>query len=486
MRFLSRTALFFFTSVCIACGQPNFIVVFTDDLGYGDIAGFGFPESNAPTPRLSKMAEEGVKLTRFMTPMPYCAPSRASLLTGRYPFHHMIVSNPTPDHGIDDYGLPRSEFTMAEMLKEGGYACYMVGKWHLGHKPEFLPTKQGFDAYYGILYSNDMRPVQMVENEAVVEYPVDQASITQKYTAKSVEYMREAVEAKRPFFLYLAHTMPHKPLAASAAFYTPETPGDLYADVIRELDWSVGTVLDEVKRLGVDEETLIIFTSDNGPSWGGSTGGLRGMKARSWDGGNRVPFIARWAGRIPRGITNPSLASTIDLMPTMAKLAGVKLPNHVEIDGKDIWPLLTDATVESPHPYFLGMKNTRIRTIHKGKWKLHVHPAEKYVQPSEGYIKGKEQRAPDGKTIIAPEEQYRVSAYPGLTTGDESAPMMLFDIEADPGEQRDLADEYPEVVERLKNLYDQVAAPAPFFEVPKSKGFRPVEGGKLKFWEESD
>ncbi|MHC4510385.1 MAG: sulfatase-like hydrolase/transferase [Planctomycetota bacterium] len=212
--------------------QPNFILIFADDLGYGDIRGFGLKKVPYETPNLDRMAAEGAKLTSFYVPTPYCAPSRATILTGRYPFRNGVVHNPAPDAGINEVALPHSEITIAEALKSAGYASMCIGKWHLGHTLEYLPRRQGFDEYYGILYSNDMRPVQLVENEKVVEYPVIQATLTRRYTERALDFIERSARSKRPFFLYLPHAMPHKPLAASEDFYTPDTPDDLYA--IRE------------------------------------------------------------------------------------------------------------------------------------------------------------------------------------------------------------------------------------------------------------
>ncbi len=295
-----------------AADKPNFILIFADDMGYGDL-------SLGATPNLDRMAAEGAVLKNFYVPTPYCAPSRATILTGRYPFRHGVVHNPTPDAGQNQSGLSDFEITIAEALKKDGYTSTCIGKWHLGHIEKYFPRKHGFDEYFGILYSNDMRPVQLVENEKVVEYPVPQATLTKRYTERAIDFIRRARKKKKPFFLYLPHAMPHKPLAASKEFYTPDTPDDLYADVVRELDWSVGQILNEVKKQGIEKNTFVIFTSDNGPNYGGSTGGLRGKKARTWEGGLRVPMIARWPGRIPKRGTNKTIAGTIDSFPTFLK-----------------------------------------------------------------------------------------------------------------------------------------------------------------------
>jgi len=337
---------------CETAKKPNFVIIFADDLGYGDIGA------------------EGAKLTSFYVPTPYCAPSRGTILTGRYPFRHGVVFNPAPDGGINEVGLPHSEITIAEALKKAGYASACIGKWHLGHTFKYLPRKQGFDEYYGILYSNDMRPVQLVENEKVVEYPVVQATLTKRYTDRAIRFIERSAKSNRPFFLYLPHAMPHKPLAASEDFYTPETPDDLYADVIRELDFSVGRVLSKIKELGLDDNTMVVFTSDNGPWYGGSTGGLRGstgglrgMKAKTWDGGLHVPMIARWPGRIPAGVVNNSPAATIDMLPTILKAAGLAPPADRIIDGEDIMPLLKSARAKTPHEAIFGMAGTRLMIV---------------------------------------------------------------------------------------------------------------------------
>lgn len=459
--------------------KPNFVLIFADDLGYGDISGFGLKESPVKTPNLDRMAAEGAKLTRFYVPTPYCAPSRATILTGRYPFRNGVVHNPTPDMGINEEGLPDSEITIAEALKDAGYASICIGKWHLGHTLKFLPRRQGFDEYYGILYSNDMRPVQLVENEKVVEYPVVQATLTKRYTERALDFIERSAKADRPFFLYLPHAMPHKPLAASEDFYTPETPDDLYADVIRELDFSIGLVFEKLKQLGLDNDTLVIFTSDNGPWYGGSTGGLRGMKAKTWEGGLRVPMIARWPGKIPAGVVNNSLAGTIDILPTILKAAGVDIPADRVIDGRDIRPLLTSAEAKSPHEALFAMQGTYLMTVRSGKWKLHVRSPGPEPKRGDDSV---DPRGPDGVTILAPYEQARPSAYPGATAGDEPKNMMLFDIEADPSEQHDLSKKHPDVVDRLKKIYDKTFAEVPKFKPPKRfKELRRIKGGDLSY-----
>ncbi|MCP5112952.1 MAG: sulfatase [bacterium] len=456
--------------------QPNFVLIFADDLGYGDLAVYGHPSFQ--TPHLDKMAAEGVRLTDFYVPMPYCAPSRGTILTGRYPFRHGVVGNPAPDGGVNNYGLPASEITIASALREHGYATTCIGKWHLGHLPEYLPVRRGFDSYLGILYSNDMRPVQLVEDERVVEYPVVQGTLTKRYTERALASI--AANRDKPFFLYLPHAMPHKPLAASEEFYTPETPEDLYADAIRELDWSVGRIIAKLRELNLDRNTLVIFTSDNGPSWGGSTGIFRGMKGTSWEGGIRVPFIARWPGRIPAGLVSHAVCSTVDIFPTLARLAGAPLPSDRTIDGRELLPVLTTPGARSPHEAVFAMVGGRLHIVRSGKWKLHVR-APKPSRLADGYIENSwKRRAPDGTTIIAPHEQPYPTRYPGVLTGDAPKDMMLFDLEADPSEQRDVADSHPGVVKRLKALFDELDVETPRPE-PEFPGIRRVKGGSLRY-----
>ena len=455
-------------SCATGADAPNVIVIFADDLGYGDVGCFN---ETCPfrTPNLDRMAAEGARLTSFYVPTPYCAPSRGTILTGRYPFRHTVVRNPAPDSGSSNFGLPHSEITIAETLKPAGYATAAFGKWHLGHQRRWLPRKQGFDEYFGILYSNDMYPVQLVRNERVAEYPVAQSMLTQRYTDRALRFIEQNRE--QSFFLYLPHAMPHKPLAASDNFYTPETRGDLYADVIAELDAAVGQVLAKLRELDLDERTLVIFTSDNGPWYGGSTGGLRGMKGKTWEGGLRVPFIARMPGRIPAGVVNHDPAASIDVLPTVCTLAGVPIPDDRVIDGRDIMPMLQDGAHLSPHEAIFGMQGANLATVRAGKWKLHVRspgPERFFDLSDEELVNWIDPRGPDGVTILAPFEQAKPTQHPGLSSGDAPRAMMLFDLEADPGEQKNLADAHPEQVQRLKAIFDRTAAEVPEFPAPKS------------------
>ena len=468
-----------------ACCQEktdfNIVLIFADDMGYGEVGSF-YPEGRFKTPRLDRLAEEGVKLTRFYVPTPYCAPSRGTILTGRYPFRHTVVGNPSPDAGENNFGLPSSEITIAELLKAQGYTTAAFGKWHLGHRDPWLPRSQGFDEYYGILYSNDMYPVQLVRNEEVVEYPVAQSKLSQLYTDLTIDFMVRNKD--QPFFVYLPHAMPHKPLAVSDDFYTPDTPGNLYEDVIAELDHCVGQVLDVLDRLSLAEKTLVIFTSDNGPNQGGSTGGLRGMKGRVWDGGMRVPFIARLPGVIPPGIVNANPAATVDLLPTLCDLVGIDMPGDRIIDGANILPMFQNEDQPSPNEAVVGMRGQDLACIWSGKWKLHV------LDPGRSDMRGLSRqeaidwvdpRAPNGVTILAPFEQAKAYELPGLMTGDPPKPMMLFDLSEDPGEQHDLSAEYPEVVQRLKGIFDKMNAQVPEFAAPESDYlFRDPEPGESR------
>lgn len=438
---------------CLAA-PPNVILIFADDLGYGDLECFGHPQFK--TPNLNRMVNEGVKLTSLYVPTPYCAPSRGTILTGRYPFRHGVWSNPAPDApngSANDIGLPASELTLAEILHEAGYATSCIGKWHLGHLPKFMPRTQGFDEYLGILYSNDMRPVNLIKNEEIIEYPVVQATLTQRYTAAAIDFIQR--NRHRPFFLYLPHAMPHKPLSASERFYKKSGAG-LYGDVIAELDWGIGQVFEKLKELELDQQTIVVFTSDNGPWYGGSTGGLRGMKSTSWEGGYRVPGIVRWPGQIPTGQVISAPCGTIDMLPTLLAAAGVEGPKDRIIDGVNLLPVLKGEIPAQEDRLLIGMRGDKISTLRQGRYRLHLLPPPPSTIPAnaENWI---DPRGPDGVTIIGPFEQYKPTAYPGLTTGDAPHRMMLFDVIADPGEQQDVSKLQAEVIDSMVSAFKQAS-----------------------------
>jgi len=416
-------------------------------MGYGDLACYGHPHFK--TPNIDQMAREGARLTSFYSSCPYCAPARASLLTGRYPFRSGIVLNPVPDKGVNDIGMPASEITLGESLQSAGYRTACIGKWHLGHVEQFFPTRHGFDEYFGILYSNDMRPVSLWENEEQVEYPVEQSQLTRRYTERAIQFLQ--ANRERPFFLYLPHAMPHKPLAASEQFAGKSGAG-LYGDVLAELDWSVGRILEEIKSLDLDKRTLVIFASDNGPWFGGSSGPLRGMKSQAWEGGLRVPCIARWPGVIPEGHESDEPAIVMDLFTTILQACGAKVPDDRTIDGRDIMPLWT-SDAPSPHTAIFSVQEGTLRSIRAGRWKLHPlgTPEDMRVRPN--WV---DPRAPDGTTILAPAEQYGPDAMPGLMTGDHSDGPALFDLVDDPGEQHDVAGAHPDIVARLTKDFESM------------------------------
>ena len=422
---------------------PNVVVIFADDLGYADIGPFSTRTgtSRPVTPNLDRMAAEGIRLTNFYVAQAVCSASRAALLTGCY--SNRVGIQGALNHTAD-YGLNPAETTMAEVVKARGYRTAMVGKWHLGHEKPFLPIHHGFDEYYGLPYSNDMWPrhpqrkgffpeLPLIEGDAVVARDPDQSQLTRQYTERAVRFIERSRDT--PFFLYVAHTMPHVPLFVSDRF-AGRTGNGLYADVIAEIDWSVGQILDAIARAGHDRDTLVIFTSDNGPwaSYGnhaGSAGPFRASKGTTFEGGVRVPFIARWPGRIPNGAASRTPAMTIDLLPTIAGLAGAAVPSGRVIDGRDIWPLLAnDPSAAAPHDALYFYWGTELHAVRSGAWKLHVpHP-----YPSL------ESAGHDGA--------------PGRFVG-KSMPQSLFDLERDPGETTDVARRHPEVVERLLGLAER-------------------------------
>lgn len=427
--------------------RPNIIIVFTDDQGYGDLASYGNTEMD--TPSTDRMADEGMRFTDFYVAAGVCTPSRAALLTGSYPkrvgLAHRVL------FPFSDTGLNPDEITIAELLKTQGYATAAVGKWHLGHHTTFLPTRQGFDYYFGIPYSNDMGhndydrlapgfvsgPTPILRNEKVIETDPDQRNITRRYTDEAINFITDNRE--NPFFLYLAHSMPHVPIAASTHFKGKSEYG-LYGDVIEEIDWGVGQILDHLERLQIDNNTIVIFTSDNGAQtwegdWGwiwtdddldgrttrgnitykhGSVGPLRGSKNSTWEGGMRVPFIIRWPGEIPAGTVSNEVATTMDMLPTIASIVGADLPDDRIIDGFDIWPILSgDPDAESPYEAFYYYRDNRLQAVRSGKWKLHVY------RPNEGKVQ------------------------------------LLYDLEADIGETTDVSIQNPDVVNRLEELAEK-------------------------------
>lgn len=419
--------------------QPNFVVVFTDDQGYQDVGCFGSPDID--TPHLDRMADEGVRLTDFYASQAVCSASRAALLTGCYSNRVGILGalGPASKHGIH-----ADETTIAEVLKSRGYATAIYGKWHLGHHPQFLPTRHGFDDYFGLPYSNDMWPfhptagdrfpdLPLFEGENIVNPKVtsaEQNQLTTWYTERAVEFIRQNKD--QPFFLYVPHSLPHVPLHVSDKFRGRSKRG-LYGDVISEIDWSVGEILKTLKQLGLDQETLVLFTSDNGP-WlsygdhGGTALPLREGKGTMWDGGCRVPCIARWPGRIPAGTVCNELSATIDILPTLAELAGADPPAN-RIDGKSIWPLLagqSDAT--SPHEAYYFYWSKHLHAIRSGPWKLHFPHSYRSLkgEPGNGGTPG---------------------PYVQKKTG-----LALYNLAKDIGETTDVVDSHPAVVARLQGL----------------------------------
>ncbi|MBN2413177.1 sulfatase [candidate division KSB1 bacterium] len=404
---------------------PNIVIIFVDDMGYGDMTRTGHPTIR--TPNLDRMASEGVMMTQFYTANPVCSPSRAALLTGRWPIRTGVVKVFFPFHNI---GLPKNEITLADLLKTKNYATGCIGKWHLGHKKEYLPNSRGFDYYYGIPYSNDMDnerrgdpPIPVMRNEEIVEQPANQDLLTKNYTREAIQFIERNKD--KPFFLYLAHTMPHFPLHVSDNFRDTSKRG-LYGDVIEEIDWSVGQILDTLKRLGLEDNTFVVFTSDNGP-WkikkqdGGSAGLLRGYKATTWEGGMREPFIAKFPGRIPANTVTTEIGTTMDLFVTCLNLAGVAPPVDRTIDGHDMLPVLQGKEKSHTEKIFYYY-NDKLNAIRVGHYKLHFRKS------------------------------------PGDYSWQDCDPYELYDLLTDPSEKYDLAAEKPEIVKQLSREADEFRA----------------------------
>jgi arylsulfatase A-like enzyme len=417
-------------------GPPNVVLFFCDDLGYADVGCFG---GKTPTPNIDRLAAEGMRFTNFYVAQAVCSASRAALMTGCYSNRVSVFGALFPDA---KNGLNPSEFTMPQMFKSRGYATAIYGKWHLGDAPQFLPTRFGFDEYFGLPYSNDMYPrpeidrkmpeLPLMENEKVIERSPDQRTLTTRYTERAVAFIEKNHD--RPFFLYVPHTMPHVPLGVSEKFAGKSGHG-MYGDVIQEIDWSVGQILDALSRHKLDDKTLVIFTSDNGP-WivfgdhAGSPGPFREGKATMFEGGARVPCVMRWPGKIPGGTTSNAVAATIDLLPTFARLAGGTLPADRIIDGKDIFPLMHgDANAKSPHDAYYFYWMDQLQAVRSGKWKLHFpHKYNKLGSAGSGGKIGTNTK-PQGEIGLA-----------------------LYDLDADPGETTDVAVKNPQVVARLQAL----------------------------------
>lgn len=343
--------------------------------------------------------------------------------------------------------LPDTEVTIADLFRSAGYATGMIGKWHLGHRrAAYLPTHRGFDEYRGIPYSNDMRPVQLLNGTERETYPVDQTTLANQYTGWCRDFVTRHHD--RPYFLHYAPAAPHKPLSVSAEF-AGKTGAGLYGDTVAELDASVGRLLEHLRTSGLAENTLVLFTSDHGPWFGGNTGGLRGMKASTFEGGFRVPMLAWWPGKIPAGrvIDNPAI--TMDLFSTALSAAGIALPGDRVIDGCDLLPLMRGETNRRAGDHIFGQTDRGNMTVRDARWKLHVQEpwAPKSLPPGAHYV---EPKPHDGTTIIAPGKQYHPSDYPGLATGDKPRAGMLFDLVNDPAEQHDVAAAHPLEVERLR------------------------------------
>jgi arylsulfatase A-like enzyme len=444
-----RVIIFSALLLSLSCGQkltdgerggpPNIVVIFTDDQGYGDLACYG--ARNIKTPNLDKMAAEGVRFTNFYVGQPVCSASRAALLTGCYPSRVGIHGALTPSAKT---GLNPEEETLAEICKSKGYKTAMVGKWHLGDHADFLPTKQGFDEYLGVPYSNDMWPAHpnkdfsfprlpLIENDSIIDYfDDDQNALTTMYTDKAVRFIESNKD--NPFFLYVAHNMPHVPLFVSQKFRGKSEAG-LYGDVIMEIDWSAGQIMETLKELNLDKNTLVIFTSDNGPwlSYGKHSGSalpLREGKGTVFEGGVRVPCIMRWPGQIPAGSVQSEPAMTIDILPTIAGLISAKLPEKT-IDGKNIWPLIiSDPHVKTPHDaFYYYFNNNELQGMRSGKWKLYFpHTYRSFLGKA-----GREDGMPVDYTHV-------------------EIDLELYDLEKDVSEKNNVAAQFPSVVDSLQNM----------------------------------
>jgi len=403
-----------------AAARPlSVVIIFCDDLGYGDLGCYG---STLRTPNLDRMAAEGMRFTHFYSANPVCSPSRASLMTGRYPTR---VGVPRVLNPKDTTGLPDSETTLAQVLKARNYKTMCIGKWHLGHLPQYLPTSRGFDEYFGIPYSNDMDPPVLLHNTEVVEPRATLETLTPRYTERAVRFIEQSKDS--PFFLYFPHTYPHIPLAASPRFRGKSRQG-LLGDVIEEIDWSVGEVFATLKKHGLDQNTLVLFSSDNGPWFQGSPGRLRGRKGSTFEGGVRVPFLARLPGRIPKGRVCSGVGSMMDLLPTVARLCDAPLPQN-PLDGIDIWPLLSGQKPELDREALLYFDNVNVQCARWKQWKLHVARYNSFAFSP----------APAGGRFNLPLQH-----------------LELYDLLIDPDESYDVAPENPAVVKEIQGRIERL------------------------------
>lgn len=447
---------------------PNVVIIFTDDQGYGDLGCFG--AKGFATPNIDRLAREGRKFTNFHVAQPVCSASRTALLTGCYPNRLGIHGALGPQAKV---GIADEETTIAELLKEKGYATGMAGKWHLGHHPRFLPVRHGFDEYLGLPYSNDMwpshpeakpgtyPPLPLIEGDKVVDpdvTPEDQRRLTRMYTERAVSFIER--HKGQPFFFYLAHSMPHVPLHVPKEAEGKSQQG-LYGDVIQEIDASVGEVLRALEATGEARDTLVIFTTDNGPwlNYGdhaGSAGPLREGKGTCWEGGVRVPCVMRWPGKIPAGTSSDAMLMTIDLLPTLAGLVDAKLPAH-KIDGLDVWPLLAGSPgASNPHDaylYYFEQNQLQAVVSGDGRWKLQLPHTYRSLSGRPGGHGGTPVKY-DSLKIASPE---------------------LYDLANDVGETTDLAEKHPEVVQRLLDVVaDARAELGDSLTQRTGQGIRPV------------
>jgi len=427
--------LFGVWAIHAAAAAPNYVLIFCDDLGYGDLGCYGSAKNR--TPRIDAMAKEGMRFTSFLSSSPVCTPSRASLLTGCYA-RRVGMHEDFTGHWVliprSRRGMHADEWTLPEILKAKGYATACIGKWHLGDQPPHLPTAHGFDEYYGIPYSNDMAsarrgdpPLPLVQDTKVIEAPANQATLTKRYTSEAIQFIER--NKSKPFFLYLPHTFPHLPLFASKEFHGKSANGR-YGDSVEEIDWSTGKILDALKQHGLDKNTLVIFTSDNGSNGrnGGSNAPLSGAKGGTMEGGMRVPMIARWPGRIPAGGTCNELSSTMDFLPTFATLSGGLLSAN-KIDGHDITPLLTGTKgAASPYEVFYYYRRRQLQAVRWGDWKWHLPLA---------------------------------NTFPNWTTANQKGrgrPGKLVDLKTDLAEKVDVTAANPKVMAKMRELVAQAEA----------------------------